>query len=212
MITSEVKGVKIEMSLREFSVFTGLDYKGAFTAGVGEESEWIKTFDKEVARLTLLEYHSPEGRLSAMHVQDRLLQYALSRILVPRSGNHAILQNNDILLLWALIQKKQLSWGYIIAKNMYERKLSGGALPYAGLVVKLLKKFGVSLDGEERHLARHVTKKFGEGTIKQMALIYADNVWKRSDIPAATETPNTRQRAADDQLLHEKFDRLMQLV
>lgn len=50
-------------------------------------------------------------------------------------------------------------------------------LPYARLVVKLLKHFNVFLKGEERFLARHVTHKFGEGTISKMKLARVNGEW-----------------------------------
>lgn len=123
----------------------------------------------------------------------------LSRILLPRSGNHAVVQNNDILMLWAMIEKKQLSWSYIIVRHMVDCRISGATLPYPGLVVKLLEHFEVSMEHEERFQARQVTHKFGEGTISKMKLAKnSEGEWVRlagDEARAAMENAETNSKA-----------------
>ncbi|MED6187958.1 hypothetical protein PIB30_081413 [Stylosanthes scabra] len=76
-----------------------------------------------VSRITGKKYS-----VSAMKTDHRLLQYMLSYIWLPRRGNHGVLTEEDLIILWAM---------------------GNTGLGHGALWTKIFEHFGVDLSGEE---------------------------------------------------------------
>ncbi|MED6127713.1 hypothetical protein PIB30_090718 [Stylosanthes scabra] len=55
-----------------------------------------------------------------MTTTHRLLLYVISRILMPRKSNHGSATEEDLILLWAMINERQINWPYLIAHKLVE--------------------------------------------------------------------------------------------
>ncbi|MED6227122.1 hypothetical protein PIB30_110444, partial [Stylosanthes scabra] len=64
----------------------------------------------------------PISRMSTTH---RLLLYMVSYVLLPRKRNHGTATEEDLPIIWAMAQEKQVNWPYLIAHKMV--KYSRGA-------------------------------------------------------------------------------------
>ncbi|MED6176855.1 hypothetical protein PIB30_092315 [Stylosanthes scabra] len=53
-----------------------------------------------------------------MSTDHRLLLYVLSYVLLPRKSNHGSASEEDLLILWAMVQEKQIHWPYLMAYRM----------------------------------------------------------------------------------------------
>ncbi|MED6153279.1 hypothetical protein PIB30_100358, partial [Stylosanthes scabra] len=53
-----------------------------------------------------------------MSTNHRLLLYVLSYVLLPRKSNHDSASEEDLLILWAMVQEKQIHWPYLMAYRM----------------------------------------------------------------------------------------------
>ncbi|MED6224557.1 hypothetical protein PIB30_085270 [Stylosanthes scabra] len=53
-----------------------------------------------------------------MSTDHRLLLYVLSYVLLPRKSNHGTATEEDLLILWAIVNEKQIHWPYLMAHRM----------------------------------------------------------------------------------------------
>lgn len=118
-----------------------------------------------------------------MKVQHRMLMYVLTRMLVPRSGNHVVVQKLDITLLWGLYKELKMNWAWIVLANMLETAQGKKMFPYPQLITKILRHFKISVVNEE---SVKTTLIFGESTVNQMQLKKLNGIWTRAQ-------PNTEQ-------------------
>ncbi|MED6125285.1 hypothetical protein PIB30_067162 [Stylosanthes scabra] len=63
---------------------------------------------------------SGKYHVSRMTTTHRLLLYVISRILMPRKSNHGSATEEDLILLWAMINEKQINWPYQMAHKLVE--------------------------------------------------------------------------------------------
>ncbi|MED6166457.1 hypothetical protein PIB30_109451, partial [Stylosanthes scabra] len=59
--------------------------------------------------LDAIGYHDPIGErqrpsVNKLSMEMRILHYLITYTLLPRGGNHRILQHDDILLMWAMLE------------------------------------------------------------------------------------------------------------
>ncbi|MED6212551.1 hypothetical protein PIB30_084471 [Stylosanthes scabra] len=77
-------------------------------------------FSKATAMRELhLEYAAPgKYAVSRMSNDHRLLLYVLSYVLLPRKSNHGTATEEDLLILWAIVNEKQIHRPYLMAHRM----------------------------------------------------------------------------------------------
>ncbi|MED6119910.1 hypothetical protein PIB30_016119 [Stylosanthes scabra] len=63
---------------------------------------------------------SGKYHVSRMTTTHRLLLYVISRILMPRKSNHGSATEEDLILLWAMINERQINWPYVMAHKLVE--------------------------------------------------------------------------------------------
>ena len=189
---TQVKGKKLSMSFEDFAELTGLPFHGKSIDGSSDadaaDEGWEASLDRHTAVKDIMVDGFVETislPIGQMKVQQRMLMYTLTRMLVPRSGNHAVVQKLDIILLWGLSKELKMSWTWIVLRHMLEASHSKIMLPYPQLVTKVLKHFKVSFLNEE---SAKTTLIFGEAIVNQMKLKKVDNVWIRP-IPNVEPTP-----------------------
>ncbi|MED6123329.1 hypothetical protein PIB30_048124 [Stylosanthes scabra] len=83
----------------------------------------------------------------SMSDEHRLLHYLLVWIILPRSNNHGIVINDDLVIMRALYSGVKINWSYFIAHHM--GKLKDGPttarLRYMFLWTKIFKHFNIDL-------------------------------------------------------------------
>ncbi|MED6182461.1 hypothetical protein PIB30_028590 [Stylosanthes scabra] len=92
-----------------------------FREGSSPHSEWNE-FEKMDAARALRLYPALSGKycISRMTTTHRLLLYAISYMLVPRKSNHGSATEEDLILLWAMINEKEINWPYLMAHKLVD--------------------------------------------------------------------------------------------
>ncbi|MED6150208.1 hypothetical protein PIB30_070166 [Stylosanthes scabra] len=100
----------------------GLRNEGTtFRGGSNPHSEWNEFEKMDAARALRLDpASSGKYHVSRMTTTHRLLLYVISRILTPRKSNHGSATEEDLILLLAMINEKQINWPYLIAHKLVE--------------------------------------------------------------------------------------------
>lgn len=197
--TASVKGKRITMTFDDFSTLSGLPFYGKSIDGSTEadtaDEGWEETLDRHTAVKDLMVDGFVESislPIGQMKVQQRMLMYALTRMLVPRSGNHAVVQKLDIILLWGLSKELRMSWCWIVLRHMLEASQSKLMLPYPQLITKILKHFKVSFGNEE---SAKTTLVFGESIVNQMQLKRLHGKWIRPQAAADPAQPQPQPQS-----------------
>ncbi|MED6153530.1 hypothetical protein PIB30_102888 [Stylosanthes scabra] len=71
-------------------------------------TKWEKRRFVTPRDLNAIEYNDPIGdrqrpSVNKLSTEMRILHYLITYTLLPRGGNHGILQHDDILLMWAML-------------------------------------------------------------------------------------------------------------
>ncbi|MED6212948.1 hypothetical protein PIB30_088388 [Stylosanthes scabra] len=163
-------GFKYTLDLDQFSSVLGLRNTGILFNGGSVVTKRLTSFDSETTaqRLRVSRIIGKKYSVSAMKTDHRLLQYMLSYIWLPRRGNHGVLTEEDLIILWAIVQKVTLNWPYLIAQHLVYSTASSlnTGLGHGALWTKIFEHLGVDLSGEETVLvddknaitSRHLNK------------------------------------------------------
>ncbi|MED6149135.1 hypothetical protein PIB30_059584 [Stylosanthes scabra] len=98
----------------------GLKNEGVtFKGGNNPHGTWNKFNKLDAIRGLQLEHAAPgKYAISRMSTDHRLLLCVLSYVLLPRKSNHGLASEEDLLILWAMVQEKQIHWPYLMAHMM----------------------------------------------------------------------------------------------
>jgi len=70
-------------------------------------------------------------------------------ILTPRGHNHAMLNEEDLILMYCITNRMEVNWAYVVGEQMEKsRRLTDYRFPYVVLVSKLIDHFKIPLEGE----------------------------------------------------------------
>ncbi|MED6223502.1 hypothetical protein PIB30_074514, partial [Stylosanthes scabra] len=88
--------------------------------------------------------------ISRMSTTHRLLLYMVSYVLLPRKRNHGTATKEDLPIIWAMAQEKQINWPYLIAHKMvkYSRGVATASLGLAHLWTRILESLDFDLTRE----------------------------------------------------------------
>ncbi|KAF1879720.1 hypothetical protein Lal_00039776 [Lupinus albus] len=83
-------------------------------------------------------------------LEDRLLRYILSYVILPKFSNHSHISDMELQLIYAMKYNIKINWTQMIMQQMWIVRDSQSPLPYAIFITRILEHFGVSLDGETK--------------------------------------------------------------
>ncbi|MED6154206.1 hypothetical protein PIB30_109996, partial [Stylosanthes scabra] len=140
------------LTLQHLADIWGLQNEGAtFKSGNIPHGTWDE-FDKlKAARfLNLGPAASGKYPISRMSTTHRLLLYMVSYVLLPRKRNHGTATEEDLPIIWAMAQEKQINWPYLIAHKMvkYSRGAATASLGLAYLWTRILESLDFDLTRE----------------------------------------------------------------
>ncbi|MED6117112.1 hypothetical protein PIB30_106884, partial [Stylosanthes scabra] len=125
---------KFKFTLATLAAAWGLTDEGDTFKGVNYPLGTWNEFSKATAVRDLhLEYATPgKYAVSRMSTDHRLLLYVLSYVLLSRKSNHGTATEEDLLILWAIMNEKQIHWPYLMANRLF-RYSQGRATSFLGL-------------------------------------------------------------------------------
>ncbi|KOM28048.1 hypothetical protein LR48_Vigan492s001200 [Vigna angularis] len=133
-------------------------------------------------------------------VEERMIHYLIVWILCPRATNHAQCSEQDLLLLYGILNHIHIDWPALIADTMVKAKKSHSyQLPYALLISRILEFKGVSVEGELVQNIETVGTEIGDTTFHQMGFITRGRVLihKDDDHPDVDEDDDMDTHMAD---------------
>ncbi|MED6184828.1 hypothetical protein PIB30_051193 [Stylosanthes scabra] len=146
-------GRTYEFPLSDLATVWGLKNEGVtFKGGNNLHGTWNE-FNKldAIRRLQLEHAASRRYAISRMSTDHRLLLYVLSYVLLPRKSNHGSASEEDLLILWAMVQEKQIHWPYLMAHMMlrYSQGKPTSFLAHAHLLTKVFEIAPLDLTRED---------------------------------------------------------------
>ncbi|MED6165526.1 hypothetical protein PIB30_100368 [Stylosanthes scabra] len=126
-------GFKDTLALDQLSSILGLENSRVLFKGGGEVPKKLKSF-------------SSEGAVQRLRV---------SRIGGGKRGNHGVLTEEDLIILWAMVEKVKLNWPCLIVRHLVNCTTSclvNTGLGHGVLWTKIFEHLGIDLSGEEAAL------------------------------------------------------------
>ncbi|MED6203966.1 hypothetical protein PIB30_004553 [Stylosanthes scabra] len=113
-------GIKHTLGLDEFAAVGGLQNEGILFGGGNNPPKGLRYKDGKEAQERLLVSPLSGGKyfVRRMSTDHRLLQYMLSYVWLPRKGNHGVITEEDLIILWAMVTKTKLNWAYLVARQL----------------------------------------------------------------------------------------------
>jgi len=139
-MNSHVKGVDIEITPKVWFAVAGLRYEGQQI-----EKRVLDDFNKTVFYKACMRYPGEDVKsfgVGKLAMTPRILNLLIVWMLTPRGNNHATLTEDDLMLLYCLINKVKVNWVHTMMEHMMkEKKLNDYKLPYAILISRMLEFF-----------------------------------------------------------------------
>jgi len=107
----------------------------------------------------------------------RLVAYIIAWQLIPRGTNHVVLHEEDLILLYCIMNLIKVNWVYVIMEHMLKSKrLTDYRFPYAILVLKLIDHFGIDTTNERNETIK-VVSEIDNSTLLKMGFHKVDDCW-----------------------------------
>ncbi|MED6175170.1 hypothetical protein PIB30_075825 [Stylosanthes scabra] len=144
---------EFKFTLDALAAAWGLRNEGdTFKGGNHPLGTWNEFSKATAVRELRLEQAAPgKYTVSRMSTDHRLLLYVLSYVLLPRKSNHGTATEEDLLILWAIVNEKRIHWPYLMANRLlcYSQGRSGSFLALAHLWTGLFEIAPLDLSREE---------------------------------------------------------------
>ena len=132
-IVSYVKGIKMKVTSDVWNSVAGIKYS-SLKVGKGNTSG-IQEFNKlQYYRSCMRTLAQSISRFHAGHLNltPRLVAYIIPWQHIPKGTNHVVLHEEDLILLYCIMNLIKINWVYIINEHMLKSKrLTNYRFPYA---------------------------------------------------------------------------------
>ncbi|MED6202713.1 hypothetical protein PIB30_108306 [Stylosanthes scabra] len=152
-----------------------LDYSGD-TFQVGNSNrQFPRGYSKENAcTLFNVPFGLPKPTVGNLSVEHRLLHYFITYVLVPHNGNHGLILDEDLEIMWHMANGHKINWVHLFIIHMQNIKPGNTkGLPYAILWTAIFKYLGIDLSQARK-------KKLGYSHCIDTHVL---NLMKRGEIP-----------------------------
>jgi len=150
VVYSQVKGVDMAITDEVWLSVAGLRDAGTIVsrANVADLGGFDKVqFFKSCLRnpnCTMRSYS-----MGGLSIIPRLLSYIVIWILTPRGFNHAVLTEDDLILMYCLVNKIKVNWVSVIKEQLVRiRKKSEFKIPYAILISSFIEYYDIDVENE----------------------------------------------------------------
>lgn len=222
-IHTTINGRKLKLPSSLLSEILGLVPSGT-TLYDPDDEQWVdydkRSFYQSLARISPQEAQTRRARghsgipsereiwtARIFNIDDRMFHYFLVYVLFPRAGNHFLVTDLELQVLYAVKNRIPLHWGRLILFHMSSFDLKSKYLPYAWIITRILEHYETNLLGYEclemnaghhRISVRNVDTRMGVIFNREnMTLRYIDDetvAGNPDDTAAAAATP-THPRA-----------------
>ncbi|MED6154226.1 hypothetical protein PIB30_110189, partial [Stylosanthes scabra] len=136
----------------ELSTTWQLDYVGEKVDSGNASEDFRRNYSKENAYIMFnVSIGTPKPTVGLLSVEHRLLHYFITYMLVPRSGNHGLILDEDFEIMQRMVNGQQINWVHMFVTHM--RRIKPGnskGLPYAILWTAIFKYVGIDLSQADK--------------------------------------------------------------
>ncbi|MED6214395.1 hypothetical protein PIB30_102576 [Stylosanthes scabra] len=136
----------------ELSATWQLDYVGEKVDSGNASEDFRRNYSKENAYIMFnVPIGTPKPTVGLLSIEHLLLHYFITYMLVPRSGNHRLILDEDFEIMWRMVNGQQINWVHMFVTHM--RRIKPGnskGLPYAILWTAIFKYVGIDLSQADK--------------------------------------------------------------
>ncbi|MED6214960.1 hypothetical protein PIB30_108474 [Stylosanthes scabra] len=123
-----------------------------FRGGLKAHDSW-ENYSLQDGLVTIGYRGNVVGKLSVNLVPTdiRILHYLLTYTILPRGGNHGVIQHEDVLVMWAMLKGYKICWPFFIIQHML--KFQGKAnkpIGYGPLWSKIYEYLEIDVQGARK--------------------------------------------------------------
>ena len=181
-LISHVKGVYMIITSEVWSVVTGLKSSGLRinrgNLGIVEDFNKIQFY-----KSCLKNPHSKVRNFSVggLKLDERLVAFIVSWILTPTGSNHSNISEEDLLMIYCIMNKVKINWIHTIKEHMQKAmRLCDFHYSYAILISKFLHYFEVDIEGELAEVIKP-SSEINSGSLSKMGFTKSGGRWVRKD-------------------------------
>ena len=116
-----------------------------------------------------------------LKLDERLIAFIVSWIITPRGSNHSTISEEDLLLIYCIMNKVKINWIHTIKEHMQKSvRLCDFHYPYAILFSKFLHYFEVDLEGEIAEIIKR-SSEINSGSLSKMGFTKIGGRWVSKD-------------------------------
>ncbi|MED6178959.1 hypothetical protein PIB30_112435, partial [Stylosanthes scabra] len=140
-----------------------------FRGGLNAHDSW-ESYSLQEGLATIGYRGNVVGKLSINLVptEIRILHYLLTYTILPRGGNHGVIQHEDVLVMWAMLKGYKICWPFFIIQHMLKfQGKTNKPIGYGPLWSKIYQYLGIDTQGA-RKVVIDSRRCIDATTIKQM--------------------------------------------
>ena len=119
--------------------------------------------------------------VGGLKLDERLVAFIVSWILTPRGSNHLTLSEEDLLLIYCIMNKVKIKWIHTIKEHMQKAmRFCDFHYPYAILISKFLHYFEVNIEGELPEVIKP-SSEINSGSLSKMGFTKIGGRWMSKD-------------------------------
>jgi len=119
--------------------------------------------------------------MGGLKLNEKLIAFIVYWIVTPRGSNHSTLSEEDLLLIYYIMNKVKLNWIHIFKDHMQKAiRLSDFHYPYAILISKFLHYFEVDIEEELAEII-NPSSEINSGSLSKMGFTKIDGRWVSKD-------------------------------
>jgi len=119
--------------------------------------------------------------IGGLKLDERLITFIVSWIITPRGSNHSTISEEDLVLIYCIMNKVKINWIHTIKEHMQKSKrLCDFHYPYAILISEFLRYFEVDIEGELDEVI-NPSSDINSGSLSKMGFTKICGKWLSKD-------------------------------
>jgi len=87
--------------------------------------------------------------VGGLAMNPRIIAFIIAWVMKPRGHNHVVLHEEDLILMYCILNRMRVNWAYVLGEQMEKSKrLVYYRISYVVLVLEFIENFRVPLEGE----------------------------------------------------------------
>ncbi|MED6199784.1 hypothetical protein PIB30_079130 [Stylosanthes scabra] len=166
-----------KLGCSELAIIWGLANQGClFEGGKTPIGDWGYSKENAMGIFNLTQGTHTKIPCNPMKAEYRTLLYIISYILQLRVSGHATVCDEDLIIMWAMVNNIKINWPYFIVQHMIrlKKKKTSGGLGYLCLWTRIFNRVGIDLTNEKvKHVPSQsfidirLLHKMGRGAIEE---------------------------------------------